>query len=131
VTTTIAPLTHSAYIAKANAICTRLNAQSNAIKDPGPDPIAVANTLDRATTITSSVLKQLRALPMPAADVATLRALYAKVDRIVADAHRTAAASFGAGDTASGKRLVAVIDADSKAANDASNAYGLTVCGQS
>jgi hypothetical protein len=74
--------------------------------------------------------RHLHALPMPAADVATLRAIYAKVDPFLADAH-TAAAAFRSGDAVTGKRFFAEIDADTKAANDASDAYGVTVCGES
>ena len=126
--TKIRKITKTAYIARANAICTTMNRRTDAVRDPGNDPEKVAASLAQIRTIIGNALVKLRALPEPQGDEARLAAVYAKVDALRAGmqsyidavhAHDAPAAATA------GKRL----DTLGNAANAASNQYGLTVCG--
>jgi iron uptake system EfeUOB component EfeO/EfeM len=65
---------------------------------------------------------------VPSGDEATLAGIYAKVNTLIEDEAQYTAA-LRAGDTSKAKTLNAKGKLDQKAAHDASNAYGLTVCG--
>lgn len=118
----------AAYISRANAICTVMNHQTGALGDPGNDPQQQATVTSQSAAIASDALRQLRALPAPPGDATALNAIFAKVDVVVADATKLAAA-LRAGDQSKAQTLEATLQADTRAANDAANAYGLTVCG--
>ena len=78
-------------------------------------------------TITADTLTRLRALPIPTGQAAALKAIYAKVDTVLADVDPLIAALRSGSPTA--ETLMNRLDASQNAANAASNAYGLTVCG--
>jgi len=127
-TTTVPAITKADYITQANALCQTMNDGVKSIPDPGSDPTKVADAIDQTVEITTDTLAKLRALPLPAGDEATLQAIFAKVDALISDYHQVSAA-LGAGDKPTATQLNETGKADQKAANDASNAYGLTVCG--
>jgi len=77
--------------------------------------------------ITSDTLVKLRALPIPTGQQAALNAIYAKVDTVLADVDPVIASLRSGSPTT--ETLMNRLDADQNAANAASNAYGLTVCG--
>ncbi len=118
----------AAYIAKANAIRQTMNDKTAALPDPGNDPVAKANKEEQGAAITAAALRQLRALATPPGDTATIRAIYAKIDVLLADLSADVAA-LRHGNQAQSQTIEARLTADSDAANAAANAYGLTVCG--
>ena len=79
-TATTLTLSKAAYISRANALCRTMNARIAALGDPGSDRLKLAQKTDRAVAITAATLRQLRDLPVPAGQAATLSAIYAKVD---------------------------------------------------
>jgi hypothetical protein len=87
-----------------------------------------AAVTDQAAKILAETLAKLRRLPMPRGDETALRAIYAKIDVILADAPKLTAA-LRADDQAAGQHIQVKLQQDSKAANDLSKAYGLTICG--
>lgn len=117
-----------AYLARANAICSTMNAKTTALPDPGTDPLQQATVTSQAVAITEDALRQLRALPVPAGDAVTISAILSKVDVVVADANKLAAA-LRSGDQAQSRTLEAQLQTDTTSANTAAVAYGLTVCG--
>lgn len=106
-----------------------MNEQLATVPDPGNDPAAAADASDRAVAITSPTLQQLRALAPPPGDAQTLAAIYQKVDALIAD-YAAFSAAVRAGDMQTAQTAGSKIDTDARAANAASNAYGLTVCGE-
>jgi hypothetical protein len=129
-TSTSVVMTKASYVARANAICKTMNTQIAALGSPPSDPMAQAELNDKAITITTETLRKLRALPVPPGDAAALVAVYAKVDVVLADASRLSNA-LRSNDHVAAQRGQTKLAADSDAANAASNAYGLTVCGSS
>jgi len=117
------------YIEKANGICTTMNAQGNNLPDPGQDPTKLLSVVQQAIPITDNALTQLRALPLPKGDEATLRSFYSKMDAVVSGLRQEAAA-LEASDLQKAQTVADSLDTATKAANDAANSYGLTVCGQ-
>jgi hypothetical protein len=105
-----------------------MNARTGALANPGSDPAKQADVTDQAAAITSETLGKLRALPVPAGEKAAVQAIYSKVALIVTDAARLSSA-LRAGNQAAAQRANTTLEADAKAANEVSNAYGLTVCG--
>lgn len=126
--TTVASTTKAQFIVRANAICRTMNARIAAIGDAGNDPIKIADESDQTAVITAAALRRLRALPAPPGDAAELNAIYAKVDKILTDAAKLSTA-LRAQDRLAAQLAANQLSADSDAANNASNAYGLTVCG--
>lgn len=123
-----ATTTKADFLTKANAICTTMNAKSNALQDPGQDPVKLKQVVDASIPITADGLSQLRALPQPNGDRATLQGFFTKVDKLIGDL-RDESAALGANDLSHAKDIATSIQNDSTAANDAANAYGLNVCG--
>jgi hypothetical protein len=74
-------------------------------------------------------LDESRALPAPTGDEATLRAVYAKVNTMLADAIALGDA-LRAGNEDRYEELEAKIAASTDTANAAAKSYGLTVCGE-
>lgn len=123
-----ATISKAAFLAQANAICTTMNTQQSAL----PDPTTSAQALDelhQAAAITQDAVARLRALPEPAGDAPTLQAAFAKVDAVNASAQREIAA-IAAGNTALAQQIDNQTTALNDTANQAFNAYGMTVCGQ-
>jgi hypothetical protein len=127
-TTTTAPITKAEFVSRANAICTTMNAQVEALPDPGDDKKKQADTVDATSAITRTALDQLRALPVPPADAATITAIWTLIDGLLKDAVELSAA-LRSGSNSAVQRASGKIDFDTDVANKQSNDYGLTVCG--
>ena len=124
---TAAP-SRSEYQAKANAICSSMNTKGNSLQDPGTDQAKLKQVVDQAIPITSDGLAQLRQLPQPKGDEATIQGFYAKLDKLIADL-KDESAALQANDLRRASQIATAFKTDSAAANSAANAYGLTVCG--
>ena len=72
-------ITKAAFIAQGNAICTQANVQQSAIPDPGTNRVKAAAAMRQVVGIIQNAVAQLKALPQPPADAATLQGLYAQV----------------------------------------------------
>ena len=105
-----------------------MNDKLRALPAAGSDLEKVADQSTSGLEIVTDALRQLRSLPQPPGDEATLNATYTKVDVMVAD-YQPFIAALRAGDRAAAKSLQAKVKAEESAANDAFNAYGLLVCG--
>jgi hypothetical protein len=127
-TSTSIPKARAAYIVSANGLCRAMNARVAKLVRKGTSTKNEAAVTDQAANILADTLRKLRKLPVPRGDEATVRAIYAKIDVILADAPKLSAA-LRVNDQAAGQHIQVKLQQDSKAANDLSNAYGLTVCG--
>ena len=125
---TTVPKARVAYLAAGNALCRTMNARVAKLTNRGASAKNEAALTDQAAKILAETLAKLRKLPMPRGDEAALRAIYAKIDVILADAPKLTAA-LRAEDQAAGQRIQVKLQQDSKAANDVSKAYGLSICG--
>jgi hypothetical protein len=123
-----ASVSRSEYQSKANAICSTMNAKGNSLQDPGTDQAKLKQVVDQAIPITSDGLAELRQLPMPKGDEATIEGFYAKLDKLIDDLKEESAA-LQANDLPRASAIATSFKTDSTAANNAANAYGLTVCG--
>jgi hypothetical protein len=128
-TTTLAPITKAAYIEQANAICKVMNDKSDALPDPGEDVAKVLSMFEQGRAITADALTQLRALRLPAGEEAAIDAVWDKADVMLADVDQ-AIAALKSGDLQQFVTITNRLETTGKAANDASTAYGLTVCGE-
>ena len=125
-----ATISRSEYQSRANAICASMNAKGNSLQDPGTEQAKLKQVVDQAIPITSDGLAQLRQLPQPRGDEATIEGFFAKLDKLIGDL-KDESAALGANDMKRASQIASNFKADSTAANDAANAYGLTVCGSS
>ena len=125
---TTVPKERAAYLAAGNALCTTMNAKVAKLANPGSSAAKEAAVTDQAAKIFADTFNKVRKLPTPPGDEATVRALYAKIDAMLADAPSLSAA-LRANDQAAGQRAQVQLQKDTELANAASNAYGLTVCG--
>ena len=121
-------VTKAEYIARANTVCEGMNARVASISDG--DPFASAEGVEQVKQIVSTTREELRTIPMPPGDEATLQDIYSKVDVPIRD-YAELADAMRSGDSSRTYEINAQGHRDQKAANDASNAYGLTVCGSS
>src|SRR5437763_15429130 len=87
-----ATISRSEYRSRANAICASMNAKGNSLQDPGTDQAKLKQVVDQAIPITSDGLAQLRQLPEPPADRATIADFYAKLNRLLGDLQDESAA---------------------------------------
>ena len=122
------PLSKASYIAAANALCQTMNTRVAALGDPGSDLTKLADTADKTAAIIAETLQKLRALSMPQGESAALNAIYAQAAGLGAD-YSELSSAIHSRDESAYRAAVAKINADQKAANTASNDYGLTVCG--
>ena len=127
-TTTTSGVAKDSYILQANAICADMNSQVRAAASTSADPGVQASSIDHIASITRGALQRLRALPTPPGDAGSLSGVYADVDKVLSDAGQLAPA-LRAGDVSAARRISQTLSEDSRAANRASNTYGLTVCG--
>src|SRR5467141_5244221 len=123
-----ATISRSEYQSRANAICAGMNAKGNSLQDPGNDQAKLKQVVDQAIPITSDGLAQLRQLPEPLGDEATIQGFYAKLDKLIADL-KDESAALQANDLPKASQIATTFKTDSTAANNAANGYGLTVCG--
>ena len=105
-----------------------MNTRVAALGNPGSDLTKLADTADKTAAIIADTLQKLRALSMPPGESASLNAIYAQAATLGADYSKLSSAIHPR-DEAAYRAAVAKVDADQKAANTASNDYGLTVCG--
>jgi hypothetical protein len=126
-TSTSIPKARAAYITRANALCQTMNARVAKLTK-GASSKSEAALSDQAAKILSETLQKLRKLPQPPGDEAALRAIYTKIDVIIADAPKLSAA-LRADDQATGQRVQVKLQQESDEANALSKAYGLSVCG--
>jgi hypothetical protein len=134
-TTETATSTHPAkasYIAQATAICSNMNAQAATLSqryEAGQKTRETTAALYREqSSIIKSTVAELQALPRPQGDEAELEAAYEAAAQIPSAAIAVADA-LERGDVAEARRLGAIADRVTAAANDAADAYGLTECG--
>ena len=123
-----APIGKAEFVDRANAICQTMNDRIKALPAPGSDLRKVADQYTQAGQIVAETLQQLRSLPQPADDQTTLNANYEKVDALLAD-YEPFINALRDGDRSAAKSLQTKLIAEQTEANDAFNAYGLTVCG--
>ena len=123
-----ATISRADYQARANAICSGMNARGNSLQDPGTDQAKLKQVVDQAIPITADGVAQLRKLPEPKGDEATIQGFYAKLDKLIADL-KDESAALQANDLPRASQIATTFKADSSAANSAANAFGLTVCG--
>ena len=95
-------------------------------QQPVRDGRAVATAI--GTSSISGTLVTLRALPPPEGDAEAVAAIWSKVD-VLLDDYEALSAALRDGATAQVDELDAAAQASQAAANEASIAYGLTVCG--
>ena len=119
----------AAFLAKANAVCARMNKASDALPSPPNTPAGLATFLDRQLLIMDTAVDRLRALTPPPGEEATVRGLLAQIDALNRTVGR-ASAALRAGDTATAGRLLQQVGTRTPAVNRAFTAYGLTVCGE-
>lgn len=125
---TIQIVSKEAYVADANAVCQVMNDEIAALPDPGSDLLAYADVLDQAVIIVSDALGELRALTPPIGDEDAVEAIWAKVDVLVEE-YTQLSVAIRNDETALVSALDQTAQASQTAANEASIAYGLTVCG--
>jgi len=92
------------------------------------DPVAEAHVLDLEALITASALRQLRRLPVPPSEQILVGQIYSRVERVLAGLASLSAA-LRASNSAAVKTATWNLQRYTDAANAASIAYGLTVCG--
>ena len=126
-TTTARAVSKAEYIATANAICGVMNDAVDALPDPA-DTAEAAITYEEAARIVSDTLEQLRALPPPPGDEESLDAIWVKVDELL-EGYARFVAALRDDDQVLAQQISQDVEVTQNAANDASNAYGLTVCG--
>jgi len=127
-TASIRSVTRASYVIQANVLCTTMNRRVAALGKPGRDPVQVAAFVDQVSAIVRPTLAKLRELPVPSGEGQKLAAVYATVDKALAESSAYSAALRGTNQQvaiAAGKKL----DAAQARANAASIRYGLTVCG--
>jgi hypothetical protein len=105
-----------------------MNDEIAALPDPGSDLLAYADVLDQAVVIISDALEELRALTPPIGDEDAVETIWAKVDVLV-EQYTQLSAAIRNEESARVSELNQTAQASQTAANEASIAYGLTVCG--
>ena len=122
------PLAKTAWIAKADAICTQSQASIRALGAP-TDLAAVATYGTKVGDILEQEIAAIRALPPPAADRATIDRMLTEANQGVAVARHlsTLAAS---GDAAAVQQYATTSQTATASARQLAQAYGLKVCGQ-
>jgi hypothetical protein len=119
----------AAYVARADAICQRMQDRLAQIGVPGtdPHPSDLADSIDKRAVVAADGLAALRALPMPAAEAIAFKAVYARFDVVLQDyAVASGAVRIGLRSNAMAASVKAGDDA--KKANAAATASGLTAC---
>jgi hypothetical protein len=125
----LAPMTKAAYLKAGNKICTKMNAGTKALGDYPSDPRAQAAFVVKTFAITERALKQLLALPAPAAGATKLAGYYTEIGAMDSTG-KALAAALTAGKTDAAKALAQKLASQSTKANAEFTAYGLTACGQ-
>ena len=121
-------ITRAEFVARANDICKAGNARQSAIPSPDNTVTQQLAYLDQIIAATAQTLQQIQALPQPAADRATLQAMYAKGEAALSVARQESAA-LKQGNTSTAASLDNQLTAATNDVNGAFNSYGLTFCG--
>lgn len=117
----------SDFVSMANAICQTENAQQSQLPNPGRDLTVMTQDVDESIALTQSGLNRLHGLAQPAGDAATIAAIFAGFDKVLAD-FRQESAALHAGDMASARSILATTQADVNVADAAAAGYGMTSC---
>lgn len=129
-TTTLPPITKAEYLALANARCETMNTDVRAVPKPDTtDAEATAQYFEQIGIVIADTVAKLRTIPVPPGEEAALEEIYALVDKLIAE-NAAFAAAIRSGDTEEARAIRTTIDATQNGANEASIAYGLTVCGE-
>jgi len=133
--TTTGVTTKADYLVAGNAICKRMTDEQSAIARSYPGgkpttPFQLTDALNKSADLVTSTLTQLRALPQPTGDAATLSALYTDVAGLAGLLSQMAVAVANE-DSAARSSLSTQGDTLQAKANAEANAYGLTECGKS
>lgn len=123
-------ITKAEFLQQGNAICAQMNRQMAGVPTTGSDAGQILDGLHQELSILSSGIQQLKALPEPPADTATIQAIFAKVDA-TANLLTLELTAEAAGNMSQADALDAQVSSAGKAANAGFSAYGLTVCGSS
>ena len=119
--------TRAAYIAKANALCKRLNAKEERTFASLSSTTTAAGALKLAVTLDQSYLAALRAIPVPVADRAYLHTTWVALDRAFAEALAEIPA-VSAGNDYLARNLVLSTQSNVDLAYNRLDAYGLSYC---
>jgi hypothetical protein len=116
------------FVTKGQALCRAANTKFDAIAAPGSSLASLAKFFDAAMVISTKLAADLKALPAPPGDEATVNEFNAAFDALNAKAKDMTAAA-----KANNAKLVAALSDELDVANTALNAkldaYGLKVCG--
>jgi hypothetical protein len=107
-----------------------MNSRLAQVANPGNDQYRIASATDRRAAIIRAALDQLRALPAPTGDVAALKDIYGKIDKVLDDAAKFSAA-FRTEDQGAMQKASSRLAAHAEDANAASKTYGETACAAS
>jgi hypothetical protein len=120
----------SAFVTSSATLCRDASRKSDAVTPPGSSAASVGKFFDAELAISNKLATDLRALPVPPGDEATVTDLLAAFDALNAKAKDITAAA-----KANNAKLVGALSSDLDVATTALNAkfdaYGLTVCGTS
>lgn len=116
------------YVTKSAALCRDASKKSSAVTPPGSSAASVGKFFDAELAISTKLAADLKALPVPPGDEATVNDFLAAIDTLNAKAKDIAAAA-----KANNPKLVGALSDEIDVANTALNAkldaYGLKVCG--
>jgi hypothetical protein len=118
----------SSYVTKAEALCRDASRKSAAVAIPGSTAASLARYFDAELAITNKLSTDIRALPVPPGDEATVTDFLAAEDALNAKAKEISTAA-----KANNTKLVGALLDEVSVANTAANAkldaYGLKACG--
>jgi hypothetical protein len=116
------------YLTKSEALCRDAAKKSSAVAAPGNSAASVAKFFDAELAISTKLATDLKALPVPPGDEATVTDVLAALDALNGKAKDIAAAA-----KANNPKLVGALSDEINVANTALNAkldaYGMKVCG--
>ena len=114
-------------LAKANAICRRMNTRIDALNATVADPNKRAAVADHAAVIVRSTLRDLQALPTPPSERAKVSAIVSQVAGVITDLSRLSTA-LRAHNNAATATAAATLESDVSNVESAASAYGATAC---
>jgi hypothetical protein len=122
------PLAKPAWIARADAVCAQSQSSIRALGTPA-DLAAITTYGTKVGDILEQEIAQLRALPPPKADRATIDRMLTEAQRGVTVARHLAALAQS-GDASAVQQYAASSSGATAEAGRLAKAYGLRVCGQ-
>jgi hypothetical protein len=118
------------YVPKAEDLCRAFYRKSDSLPAPGSTITSFGRFIDSFTTLSTQLLTDLRALPAPPGDEATVGEFLAALDSTIAKL-KDAAAAAKAGNARLAGALFDEVDVAETALNAKFDAYGLKICGSS